>query len=143
MASCIRKTFVFRTYPVEPSPTPARMGVFCTTNPAGMIGCAETSRSGVCRACWSGTCAFPPPTIANPSTCSATRSPRPASTSVISIRIAPRARKDDRPGLKACLADLRSGDVLVVWKLDRLGRSLPNLLDIITDLKGGASASAR
>ncbi len=44
--------------------------------------------------------------------------------------------KDDRPGLKACLADLRSGDVLVVWKLDRLGRSLPNLLDIITELKG-------
>ncbi len=44
--------------------------------------------------------------------------------------------KDDRPGLKACLADLRSGDVLVVWKLDRLGHSLPNLLDIITELKG-------
>ena len=44
--------------------------------------------------------------------------------------------KDDRPGLKTCLADLRSGDVLVVWKLGRLGRSLPNLLDIITELKG-------
>ena len=44
--------------------------------------------------------------------------------------------KDDQPGLKACLADLRSGDVLMVWKLDRLGRSLPNLLDIITELKG-------
>ncbi|MFK4824526.1 recombinase family protein [Paenochrobactrum sp. BZR 588] len=44
--------------------------------------------------------------------------------------------KDDRPGLKACLEDLRSGDCLVVWKLDRLGRSLPHLLSIITELKG-------
>ncbi len=43
--------------------------------------------------------------------------------------------RDDRPGLKACLLDLRSGDCLVVWKLDRLGRSLPNLLSIIADLK--------
>ena len=43
--------------------------------------------------------------------------------------------RDDRPGLKGCLSDLRAGDVLVVWKLDRLGRSLPNLLAIIADLK--------
>ncbi len=43
--------------------------------------------------------------------------------------------RDDRPGLKECLSDLRPGDVLVVWKLDRLGRSLPNLLAIIADLK--------
>lgn len=43
--------------------------------------------------------------------------------------------RDDRPGLKACLEDLRAGDCLVVWKLDRLGRSLPHLLSIVTDLK--------
>jgi len=43
--------------------------------------------------------------------------------------------RDDRPGLKACVDDLRQGDVLVVWKLDRLGRSLPHLLAIVTDLK--------
>ena len=42
--------------------------------------------------------------------------------------------RDDRPGLKACLEFLRPGDGLVVWKLDRLGRSLPHLLSIITDL---------
>jgi DNA invertase Pin-like site-specific DNA recombinase len=44
--------------------------------------------------------------------------------------------RDDRPGLKACLEYLRTGDCLVVWKLDRLGRSLPHLLSIVTDLKG-------
>ena len=43
--------------------------------------------------------------------------------------------RDDRPGLKACLEYLKDGDVLVVWKLDRLGRSLVHLLSIITDLR--------
>lgn len=43
--------------------------------------------------------------------------------------------RDDRPGLKACLEYLKSGDTLVVWKLDRLGRSLSHLLAIVTDLK--------
>jgi len=44
--------------------------------------------------------------------------------------------RNDRPGLKACLDDLRPGDVLVVWKLDRLGRSLSHLIRIIDELKG-------
>lgn len=43
--------------------------------------------------------------------------------------------RDDRPGLKACLEYLNAGDTLVVWKLDRLGRSLSHLLSIVTDLK--------
>ncbi|MGE5781108.1 MAG: recombinase family protein [Hyphomicrobiales bacterium] len=43
--------------------------------------------------------------------------------------------RDDRPGLKACLAYLKASDVLVVWKLDRLGRSLSHLLALVTDLK--------
>ncbi|GAB6051141.1 recombinase family protein [Hydrogenophilus islandicus] len=41
----------------------------------------------------------------------------------------------DRPQLAACLKALRPGDTLVVWKLDRLGRSLPDLVRIITDLE--------
>jgi DNA invertase Pin-like site-specific DNA recombinase len=40
----------------------------------------------------------------------------------------------DRPGLTAALSACRSGDTLVVWKLDRLGRSLPHLVAIVQDL---------
>lgn len=43
--------------------------------------------------------------------------------------------RDDRPGLKACMGDLREGDVLIVWKLDRLGRSLSHLIRIVEELK--------
>lgn len=43
--------------------------------------------------------------------------------------------RDDRPGLNACIEFLREGDVLVVWKLDRLGRSLGHLIEIVTGLK--------
>ena len=43
--------------------------------------------------------------------------------------------KDDRPGLSEALAFARPGDVLVVWKLDRLGRSLSHLLSIINSVK--------
>jgi len=43
--------------------------------------------------------------------------------------------RDDRPGLKACIDDLRVGDELVVWKLDRLGRSLSHLIKIVEQLK--------
>src|SRR4051794_19565239 len=43
--------------------------------------------------------------------------------------------RGDRAGLAMALAFLRPGDCLVVWKLDRLGRSLPHLLTTVTDLK--------
>ena len=43
--------------------------------------------------------------------------------------------KDDRSGLSEALAFVRPGDVLVVWKLDRLGRSLSHLLSIVNSLK--------
>jgi DNA invertase Pin-like site-specific DNA recombinase len=40
-----------------------------------------------------------------------------------------------RPQLTRCLAALHAGDVLVVWKLDRLGRSLRDLITLLDDLK--------
>lgn len=45
------------------------------------------------------------------------------------------AAKDDRPGLTKVLDFVQAGDVLVVWKLDRLGRSLSHLLTLIDSLK--------
>jgi DNA invertase Pin-like site-specific DNA recombinase len=43
-------------------------------------------------------------------------------------------RRDDRPGLAACLKALREGDSLLVWKLDRLGRDLRHLVNTVHDL---------
>jgi DNA invertase Pin-like site-specific DNA recombinase len=42
----------------------------------------------------------------------------------------------DRPVLMGLLGRLKPGDVLVSWKLDRLGRSAKNVLEIIEDLRG-------
>src|SRR3954462_14296552 len=43
-------------------------------------------------------------------------------------------KHDARPGLAACLKARREGDVLVVWKLDRLGRDLRYLVTTVQDL---------
>jgi DNA invertase Pin-like site-specific DNA recombinase len=40
-----------------------------------------------------------------------------------------------RPELEACLKSLRTGDTLVVWRLDRLGRSLGNLIQLTNELQ--------
>ena len=44
--------------------------------------------------------------------------------------------REDRPGLTSCLKALRTGDTLVVWKLDRLGRDLRHLINTVHDLTG-------
>lgn len=43
--------------------------------------------------------------------------------------------RSDRPGLAEALSHLREGDTLVVWKLDRLGRSVKMLIDLVNELE--------
>lgn len=40
----------------------------------------------------------------------------------------------ERPGLATALKELRAGDMLIVWRLDRLGRSLVDLIRLVTEL---------
>ena len=42
--------------------------------------------------------------------------------------------KKERPGLEKCLAELSEGDTLLVWRLDRLGRSMSHLIGLVEDL---------
>ena len=48
--------------------------------------------------------------------------------------------KSDRPGLKKLLRTLSAGDTLVVWKLDRLGRSMRHLVTLIEELPANLRA---
>ena len=51
--------------------------------------------------------------------------------------------KCDRPGLAKCLALLQKGDILVVWRLDRLGRSMRHLVTLVEDLRIRGSGRQR
>ena len=42
--------------------------------------------------------------------------------------------RSKRPGLDACVAALQPGNTLVVWRLDRLGRSMPHLVGLVEEL---------
>jgi len=42
--------------------------------------------------------------------------------------------KTERPGLDKCLAELQAGDTLLVWRLDRLGRSMAHLVTLVQSL---------
>src|SRR6266404_3753599 len=43
--------------------------------------------------------------------------------------------KSARPGLEECLRQLKAGDTLLVWRLDRLGRSMRHLIDLVEQLR--------
>lgn len=43
--------------------------------------------------------------------------------------------KADRPGLTQCLETLQAGDLLLVWRLDRLGRSMAHLVTLVEELQ--------
>lgn len=43
--------------------------------------------------------------------------------------------KSVRKGLEDCLSSLKDGDTLIIWRLDRLGRSLQHLVTLVTDLR--------
>ena len=45
------------------------------------------------------------------------------------------AVKKERPGLADAMSHLRSGDVLVIWKLDRLGRTVKGLVELVAELQ--------
>ena len=51
-------------------------------------------------------------------------------------------KREDRPGLAACVKALREGDTLVVWKLDRLGRDLRHLINTVHDLTRPSGSEA-
>ncbi len=52
------------------------------------------------------------------------------------VHVGPSAsgQREDRPGLAAFLKAARQGDVIVVWRLDRLGRNLHHLVNLVQDL---------
>jgi DNA invertase Pin-like site-specific DNA recombinase len=43
--------------------------------------------------------------------------------------------KSDRPELRRMIDQLRKGDIIIIWKLDRLGRSLRDLVNLVTEIQ--------
>lgn len=60
------------------------------------------------------------------------RRAHPDTGALVGTYTRPGHRGADRPQWTACLADLRAGDNLIIWRIDRLGRNLRDLIDIVT-----------
>ena len=91
--------------------------------------------SGVSRTCSWAPCGSPVIPIGRQPTCNAIRG---STRAWILARALPTRRvglREDRPRLQQALASTQPGDGLIVWRLDRLGRSLPHLLPIVTTLQ--------
>ena len=95
---------------------------------------AHLSQTTVYDTCGSVTPASRRRTAPSRWTCSATRYGPRASTPATFYHDFASGVRDDRPGLDSCVRALRTGDVLVVWKLDRLGRTLAHLVNTVQDL---------
>ena len=95
---------------------------------------ARVSQTAVYDTCGSVTPASRRRTDPSRWTCSATRYGPRASTPATFYHDFASGVRDDRPGLDSCVRALRTGDVLVVWKLDRLGRTLAHLVNTVQDL---------
>ena len=89
----------------------------------------------VFRTCWSATCASRRTATAKCWTCNVMLCSLPVSMSVICLRIGPVVAVEIEQVLRRRLLSSRQATAWLVWKLDRLGRSLPHLLTTITDLK--------
>src|ERR1700732_5298647 len=84
--------------------------------------------------CWLVTCASHPNRIDRSQICNVTHCWRRCVDAGTLFEDHASGAKDDRLGLNQALTFVRPGDVLVVWKLDRLGRSLSYLLCLVNTL---------
>ena len=71
-------------------------------------------------------------TVPRASTCDALREAGVSDDAIYEDQAS--GQREDRPGLAAFLKAARQGDVIVVWRLDRLGRNLRHLINLVQDL---------
>jgi hypothetical protein len=105
----------------------------CTENYVAMLWCTESSKEGF-SVCLLAICEFLPNQIDRPTINVMVLLAAGVDHQHLFEDHASGAR-NDRPGLTQVMEFVHAGDVLIFWKLDRLGRSLVHLLSIVTSLK--------